>query len=577
MNDSSLLSSIQQKILAGDLDAATSELAEAPPGAVPLIEQLSLRAFIASLRQDWSTAVELFTSALALHPDAEDLVHNLRQAQQAQARQRILAAARLIQTRHYTEAIPELRESLSVLPDYSEAWHDLGLAYCAVGAVEAAATAWQRCARAGLQQAKARSMALLALEYSERVTPARLYVEHQAVGLRVEALVQSQVVRPDEPLPSQFLTSSSLGRRKGRLRVGYLSNDLRHHALFRFFEPLLRHHSREAVELHCFHAVEKPDHLTARARALSAGWHDLNGLSDADAAQRIADAHLDILVDLQGHTGVRPWIGVLAYQCAPVQMTAIGYPGSTGLSRVQWRWGDSLADPPDAEREYTEQVLSLDPCFLCFSPPEEIAPPVAPPPQLRNGFVTFGSFNSRAKLSPSCLDLWAEVLLALPESRLLLKCVEMDDPLMRDALRARFVEKGIAPERIELRLPAETYPEHLAQYGDVDIALDSSPYQGTTTTCEALWMGVPVVSLQGQRHAARVGASLLSAAGLPEGLAWDRSQFVELALRCARQERAWEEQESPLRRSMRRERLRGSVLLDGRAYAARVERALRSV
>ena len=286
----------------------------------------------------------------------------------------------------------------------------------------------------------------------------------------------------------------------------------------------------------------------------------IDSLDDAIRAERI-----DVLVELSGHTGANR-LTALASKPAPVIVSAIGYPNTTGLPAVDWRVVDSITDPPGAEAFCTERLLRLDPCFLCYRPPDldvEPAMPAADP-------VTFGSFNNSAKIGAECTALWARVLQAVPGSRLLVKTQTLADPAVQQAIRRRLAEGGIDEDRVELIAQASTRAEHLALYGRVHVALDSVPYNGTTTTCEALWMGVPVVALLGDRHASRVSASLLSAAGHPEWVAEDAEGVVRIAAALA-----GDTPHLAAIRSSLRDELRASPLLDSKAYAQRFHAAIR--
>jgi predicted O-linked N-acetylglucosamine transferase (SPINDLY family) len=250
-----------------------------------------------------------------------------------------------------------------------------------------------------------------------------------------------------------------------------------------------------------------------------------------------------------------------------VIVSAIGYPNTTGVPAVDWRVVDSITDPPGSEHLCTERLLRLDPCFLCYSPPQEAPEPALPE---ADAPITFGSFNNAAKIGPTSIELWARVLKAVPGSRLLLKSQTLSDAAGRARIEKRFAQAGIEASRLELVAYSKTRQEHLELYKRVHVALDTTPYNGTTTTCEALWMGVPVLTTLGDRHAARVSASLLHAAGHPELVAKDADAFVQLAASLA-QDRA---RLATLRTNLRGE-LRASPLCDAPAYAARFHAAIR--
>ncbi len=311
------------------------------------------------------------------------------------------------------------------------------------------------------------------------------------------------------------------------IRLGFLSADFYDHPVPRFLLPILRHLDRSLFHITCYNLGRTSDQVTGECKSLASAWHDLVDLNDDQAAALIAADRTHVLFDLVGLTrGIR--LGLLAQRPAPLQVSYIGYPNSTGLPAIDARFVDTTTDPADSPAVSLEQLVPLDPCFLCYEPP-----PYAPTPPIRpatpNTAITFGSFNVLAKFNQRTADLWAAVLAAVPSSKLLLKSAALADPSVQAQIASMFEARGIAANRLE-HLGATASPaEHLAMYSRIDIALDTIPYNGTTTTCEALWMGVPVVALAGQSHAGRVGASLLNASGLPELIARDTASFVRIA------------------------------------------------
>jgi predicted O-linked N-acetylglucosamine transferase (SPINDLY family) len=352
-----------------------------------------------------------------------------------------------------------------------------------------------------------------------------------------------------------------------RLRLGYLSSDFREHSVASFIEPLLRNHDRARFEVYCYSDLPTPDATTQQIRREADAWRDITKLNDAEAARLVREDHIDILFDLAGHTGNNR-LGIFAAQPALVQIAYLGYPNTTGLHTVAYRITDTVADPPGKEAYYSERLLHLDGCFLCYQPLSG-APDVAPLPALSNGYVTFGSFNNYSKLNANVLEVWAEVLRQIPGSRLLLKCPALTDEAIRARVLAHFRTLGIEDNRLELLGHTRTRAEHLAVYGRVDIALDTFFYNGTTTTCEALWMGVPVLSLMGRRHAGRVGASLLTTVGLTDWLVDTTEAYVSAARHHAGDFAAL----GQLRASLRGQ-VQASMLCDAHAFARRFEAAL---
>ena len=318
-----------------------------------------------------------------------------------------------------------------------------------------------------------------------------------------------------------------MDRSPHRIRICYVSADFREHPVARFLWPLIEHRDRSAFEVVCFSNVEKEDGVTRTYRSEVDEWHDITRLDDDAAAELIVSQKIDLLVDLSGNTaGSR--LGIFALKPAPVQLTYLGYPNTTGMSAIDLRITDALADPIGAEQSAVEGLARVDGCFLCYPLPATL-PPIEPLPAATNGFVTFGSFNNLHKISPTTIRMWANVLHTLPTAKMIIKTTSLGDQGTMLPAAQRFAASGLPMERVQLLPPTRTESEHVAQYRLIDIALDTFPYCGTTTTCEALSMGVPVVSRFGGHHAARVGLSILSAAGHAEWATDDPARYVIIA------------------------------------------------
>lgn len=388
-----------------------------------------------------------------------------------------------------------------------------------------------------------------------------LSAEHRRVGERMVAGIPPAAPHPNAPDPGR------------RLRVGYVSVDFRQHFGAQHLAPLLERHDRTAVEI-CLYSMiplASGDAWTRRFHDLADLWRDIDGLDDAQLAERIRADGIDILVDLAGHTGFNR-LRAFAHRPAPVQLAWLGYSNTTGVPGIDHRLVDAVSDPPGtADAQASERLVRLPASFLCFRPPAE-APPVVPLPAGRIGRITFGSFNKLPKMSDGTVRLWAEILHRVSDARLLLKDSSFACPRTKAQTEARFAAHGIAADRLTLVGWVEDPADHLGLYGQVDIALDPFPYNGTMTTCEALWMGAPVVTLTGDRHAARVGTSLLAAVGLPELAADTPEHCVAIAADLA----------ADLSRLMRlrmgmRDRLLASPLCDEAGFARRIEATYRSL
>lgn len=401
--------------------------------------------------------------------------------------------------------------------------------------------------------------ALLHSNYDPSLCPAALSERHRAWAARF-----ADPLTPDR---AEFAQD----RRADRpLRVGYVSPDFRRHSVAHFIAPLLTAHDPAAVEAVCYASVARPDVVTEELAAMAPAWRDVRHLDDDQLVAQIQADRIDILVDLAGHT-LDGRLLVHARRPAPIQITHIGYPNTTGMRAIDYRITDPIADPDDLDDHYSETLIRLPRCFLCYAAPRG-APEVAPPPCLERGHVTFGSFNNLAKVNRQVVALWAEILCAVAGSRLLLKATGTGDPATQAHLREAFAACGIAADRLEIVPPEAAASDHLAIYHRVDIALDPFPYNGTTTTCEALWMGVPVITLAGDRHAGRVGASLLSSIGFAAGITATPEDYVLTARLLAGQP----ELLSAARRALRHD-LGRSPLCDQAGYARAIEAAYRAV
>jgi len=356
-----------------------------------------------------------------------------------------------------------------------------------------------------------------------------------------------------------------------RLRVGYVSPDLRKHSVTYFFEPVLATHDKSGFETFCYALIAEEDETTARLKRHADHWRNLAHLTDEQALDRIRDDRIDILVDLAGHTGDNG-LRLFAEKPAPVQVTWIGYPATTGLTSMDYRFVDEVTDPiGETDRYYSETLIRLPGCFLVYLPDRE-SPDISDLPALSNGFITFGSFNKLSKVTPEMITLWSRILKDLPRSRLVMKTLSLSDKTARARIAAMFAQEGIESERLILMPWATSTGGHLGTYHSVDIALDTYPYNGTTTTCEALWMGVPVVTLAGMAYGGRVGASLLRNVGLPELIASTTEEYRKVTLDLAA--------DLPRLRSLRgnlRGMMRASPLMDYETFTRNVENAYREV
>jgi protein O-GlcNAc transferase len=353
-----------------------------------------------------------------------------------------------------------------------------------------------------------------------------------------------------------------------QLRIGYVSSDFRLHSVAFFLENLLAYHDAREVEVFAYADVPQPDEITRRMRQSIHQWRLISGMNDGDVANMIRSDQIDILVDLAGHTAGNRLL-VFARKPAPIQITYLGYPDTTGMSAMDYRITDGYADPPGmTEMYHSEKLLRLPRTFASYRPPEE-APEVSPLPATIYGRVTFGAFTTLAKLPPVLLDCWSEILLQVPDSRLLITAAGLQAADLQRDIRRRFESKGIDPTRVDL-MGKRPFEEYFALHHRVDIYLDTFPVNGHTVTCHALWMGLPVVTLAGQTHCQRLGASVLSNLGMEGQIAKSSQEYVRIAKELAGDLAKLKETRAGLR-----ERMKASALLDAAGFAREVEAAYR--
>ena len=401
------------------------------------------------------------------------------------------------------------------------------------------------------------SFELLGLNFIESVSEDALARLHRGFGERLE-----------RTYPQRFELLRDRAATERRLRIGYVSGDFNYHPVGLFMLPLLEHHDRQRFEVYCYATSTKVDDFTQRLSARADVWRDVRALSEAQLADAICEHRIDILIDLAGHSGVSR-LGAFAQQAAPVQASWLGYLNTTGLSRIQYRITDHHCDPVGlTERLHTESLVRLPHSQWCYRPFVSVSHSPTPPLE-RNGHVTFGSFNQIAKISHTTRSLWAQILNQLPDARLVVAGVAQGraaDGLLRDLGAA-----GIARARITI-VPFLPVQDYLRWYDAVDIALDPTPYSGGTTTCDALWMGVPVLTVPGPRPASRSAASILATVGMPEWIASTPSDYVQRALKFSRERKLL----SSLRVSLR-ERTRTSALMDEERFTRDLELAYREM
>lgn len=449
------------------------------------------------------------------------------------------------------QAMPAFDRALALQPDAAQLYNNRANALRDAGQLEAALADYRQALQldAGYRDAWSN---LLFTHLSLETEPAML------AGLLAQAAAS---FAPAEPLPP----APPVAGQPPRLAI--VSADLRQHPVAWFMLAWFELRDRAAFHLTVYACGSRQDAVTERIRDCCDAWVECAGLSDEELASRIRDDRIDLLLDLAGHTADNR-LGVFVLRPAPRQATFLGYAGSTGLDCFDARIADWVTEPAGAEAASSEPLLRLDGSYLCYTPPP-LELPAAPPPLVRNRYVTFGCSSQLAKITDATLALWAQVLRAVPRSRLLLRSMTLDDPLLRKRLQARMAKAGLDTGRVKLDGP-RPLAGHLAAWQGMDILLDTTPFNLATQSCEALWMGVPLVTLQGGRHAGRLGASILAVAGLDDLVAQDAAQYVLRAAELAQDEARLVELRNGLRA-----RLQGAgQLCDRPGFARRLDAAL---
>jgi predicted O-linked N-acetylglucosamine transferase (SPINDLY family) len=457
------------------------------------------------------------------------------------------------------DAIAAFERAIAEDPNYSDAYNNLGNAYKEQGSLDQAIAAYRKSLSINPADAEVRSNLINLLQFHPDITLADIQRE-QREWSRIHEL----------PLKRSIAPHTNSREPHKRLRIGYVSADFRNHCQAFFMMPLLAHHDRGQFDIFCYSGVRRPDAFTAQLRSLAGQWRDISNMPDEQAADLIRKDQIDILVDLTQHMAYNR-LPLFARKPAPVQAAWLGYPGSTGLEAMDFRITDPYLDPPGTPNQafYSERSIRLPDAFWCYDPLSDVA--VNELPALTRGHVTFGSLNNFCKVNPQVIGLWARVMQAIPGSRLLI----LTDP---GSHRARtlesFRQSGLVDTEARIDFVAKCdRREYLELCHRIDIILDTFPYNGHTTSLDALWMGVPVVSIAGTMPVGRAGLSLLSNLNLAdEFLASNEEQFVQIA-------RRWSEDQERLRTLRRslRARLKSSALMDAARFAKNMEAAYREM
>lgn len=489
-------------------------------------------------------ALSLLARAVEQHPTDVDLLLELAALYRMQG--------------NLVDAEALFRCVLDIEPASVSALNNLAVLYGDYGNAFAAESLFEAALEHEPNNAAIHSNALLNAQYIPGMTAARLF------GLHQQWNKQHGLPRNDG-----WQAPRSQDQPHKKLKLGFLSSDFYQHPVAAFMLPLFQALDRTECEIHCWRQGSSTDNMTAQFKALANSWHEVSALADNDVVTQIRAFGVDILFDMGGHS-FNNRLGVFAQRAAPVQISWAGYVGTTGLTAMDYLLADPNHVPAAEDDYYAEKIIRMPQCYVPYLPPE-VAPSVSPLPALSQGHITFAAFHNPAKLNNQMLALWSKVLNAIPRSRLVLQYRGVQAPDFVTRAQAVFASGEISTDRVSFRR-AKPQAQFLATYNAIDIALDTFPYSGGVTTCEALWMGVPVVTLTGQTFAGRHTTSYLNTVGLNDLIAETPEQYVSIAVNLAHSI----DRLSELRRTMR-ERMQASPLLDHAGYAQNFLAAMRRV
>ena len=530
-------------------------------------------------QQKFDQAIEVYRQLLARQPDCVQAHNNLGEALRAQDRleEAIAAFRQAIALRpdfpesHYNmgialrlggnldDAVAAYRKAISLRPDHAESHNNLGNALKDMGRLVEALASYRRAVAIRPDYADADCNLVWALHYS---------LEHDAAAILTELRRWNHLHAA--PLAASIQPHANDRSPDRRLRIGYVSPDFRNHVVGRNLLPLLREHDHGPFEIFCYSNVARGDAFTEQFRSHADHWRDITQVGDEHAARMIRQDGIDILIDLAGHTAGNRLL-VFARKPAPIQATFGGYPGGTGLATMDWRISDPYLDPPGlSETHYVEKIIRLPHSFWCYDPAamQVQAMGVGPLPALANGCMTFGCLNNFCKISDPTLALWSRVLKRVANSRLL---VMAPPGSARQRLLQTMADLGIDAQRIAF-VQHQLRQEYLQVYHRIDLGLDTYPYNGHTTSLDSLWMGVPVITLVGERSVGRAGYSQLCNLNLADLAAKDEDEFVKIAAQLAGDLPRLAQLRSSLQ-----ERMRRSALTDAAGFARGIQAAYRQM
>ena len=488
-------------------------------------------------------AIEHLKIAHSLEPENAGIINNLGVAYS--------------QASLYSESIQYYEKALAVAPDYGEVYKNIGIALESMGQFDDAAINYKKALASNPPVTSAHTSNLFCSNYNTNLDEQTIFQLHADWG--------KTAIQPVTDNPG-------FDYQHDRIRVGYISPDFRAHPVSFFVESIFKHHDKTRFEIFVYHDHLLSDKVTRSLKNDVERWRDVVMLTDEELVNQICKDEIEILVDLAGHTASSR-LPMFAQRVAPVQINYLGYPNTTGLTTMDYRITDEQADPIGlTEKFHTEKLCRLENGFLCYNPPAE-SPEIQEPPSASTGTITFGCFNNAKKINASVINAWSSILGAVPNSKILLKSQHYKDKQVRDNFLSMFNKNQVDTDRIIFNSWSDSFFSHLDLYNQVDVGLDPFPYNGTTTTCEALWMGVPVIARKGNVHRSRVGFSILSQLQLAEVLCCsDTETYVSTAITLAKNTQKLTNYRKTLRRTMSE-----STLTDGAKFTNNLEKLYASL
>ncbi len=536
------LAAVKEKT--GELDIALKHYRKAiaiAPNNMRAHNNLSIILCLMGAHED---AMNAANTALHLNPSSPEAYNNLANA--------------LYRLGRLEEAVDALKQALHYRHDDAETHANLGRVLLLQGKTKQSLACYQHTVELQPDLSSAHSLLLYSMNYSLEFSQDEIFKAH------------TKWAKNHEPVSEQLTTHANTAEPERRLRIGYVSPDFRGHSVAFFLEPILANHAHNTFEIFCYSDTFKTDQTTKRMQALSNHWRHCCSLADTDVAQMIIDDQIDILIDLAGHTDNNR-LTMFASQPAPIQASYLGYPNTTGLQSIQYLITDQHCDPaPEMDAFYSEQLCRMPNAFFCYQPPAN-SPAISPAPAIKNGYITFASFNNLAKIGEEVVKLWSDVLKAVPSSRLRIQCLSLNDPPTRTRFEHLFASQEIDTKRIDFSA-AKDFDTYLSDHADVDIVLDTFPWNGHTVSCHALWMGVPVITLAGNRHSSRMGLSILTNLDLNDCIANSKPEFIAAAAALCQDS----EKLARLRQQLR-PRIQASYLCNGQEFTQQLEQQYRSM